>query len=584
MKTAMNPIRCLIQDESTGAWLEFEQPVEIVVAEGLTEVEPALARVAERIRTRALWAAGWVSYEAAPAFDAALRVRPPSDFPLVWFGLFPAPRIVPPPGFPVGEEAPIPWQPRIDEADFRAAIARIRRCIQEGETYQVNFTWRLQAPFTGSPRALFERMIAAQKTRLGAWLEVGDWAICSASPELFFRLEGDRLISRPMKGTEPRGGSAAEDRERARQLAASEKNRAENVMIVDMVRNDLGRVCAPGSVEVTRLFEIERYPTLWQMTSTVEGRAVGGLPEIFRALFPPASITGAPKPRTMGIIADLEREPRSIYTGAIGFWAPGPRAQFNVAIRTVLIDRRRQTAEFGVGGGIVWDSTAGGEWAEGWVKARVLTERPSVFDLLETLAWHPDSGVKFLEEHLDRMEESARYFDRPFDRVAVRSLLLAAGSGPDPLRLRLLVDPTGRPTVERVVWKPLPSPYRVALAAGPIRREDRFLYHKTTRRGIYEEALAGRPGFADVLLWNEAGEVTESCIANVMYEWEGAWYTPPVRCGLLPGVARAAWLKAGRLQERPLLRTELRRVGRVELLNSVRLNWPIEIVMSEGMI
>jgi para-aminobenzoate synthetase/4-amino-4-deoxychorismate lyase len=442
----------------------------------------------------------------------------------------------------------------------------------------------LRASFDGDPWALFTRLIAAQKTRLGAFLDTGDWCLCSVSPELFFRLEGDRLISRPMKGTSPRGLTAKEDLELRSELEKSEKNRAENVMIVDMVRNDLGRVCEPGSVQATCLYDIEQYPTVWQMTSTVEGRSRGGVPEIFQALFPPASITGAPKRRTMQIIAELETEPRSIYTGAVGFIAPGGRAQFNVAIRTVLIDRRQRRAEYGLGGGIVWDSTAAGEWDEGWVKARVLTETPEEFDLLETLRWTPSEGFFLLDEHLDRLIESARYFDRPADRATIRARILetVAISASGPLRLRLRVDQAGRPSVEVQPLTPLPTPYRVTPALAPIHAEDRYLYHKTTRREVYEQALRSRPGFSDVLLWNEAREVTESCIANLIYEWEGRWYTPPVKCGLLPGVQRTAMLQAGTIRERILTLDELPAIQRLELINSVRNRWPIEIVLPTG--
>jgi para-aminobenzoate synthetase/4-amino-4-deoxychorismate lyase len=339
-------------------------------------------------------------------------------------------------------------------------------------------------------------------------------------------------------------------------------------------------------VQVTHLFDVEQYPTVWQMTSTVEGRTRCGVSEIFQALFPPASITGAPKPRTMQIITELETEPRSIYTGAVGFIAPDGRAQFNVAIRTVLIDQTRKIAEYGLGGGIVWDSTPAGEWEEGWVKARVLTEIPENFDLLETIRWTPEEGVFLLDEHLDRLIESAAYFDRPVDRGATQARILEAipVSASGALRLRLRVDREGQAAVEIQPLTPLPVPYRVALAKESIRAEDRFLYHKTTRREVYAAALESRPGFSDVLLWNEAREVTESCIANLIYEWDGRWYTPPVKCGLLPGLWRAALLKAGTVRERVLTLDEFPRIRRMELINSVRKNWPIEVVLPAGMI
>jgi para-aminobenzoate synthetase/4-amino-4-deoxychorismate lyase len=594
----MKPASWVIQDERTGLWMGFDDPVATVEARTLGQVGPVLESASERVATEGLWAVGWVSYEAAPAFDSALTVGPASDFPLVWFGLFRAPRTLAPSVLLPVAGVPMDWQTTVSAADHREAIERIRHYIHAGDTYQVNYTRRLNAPFEGDPWALFTRLITAQKTRLGAFLDTGDWCLCSASPELFFRLEGDRLISRPMKGTSPRGLTALEDLELRRALEKSEKNRAENVMIVDMVRNDLGRVCEPGSVQATRLYDIEQYPTVWQMTSTVEGRIRGGVPEIFQALFPPASITGAPKRRTMEIITELESGPRSIYTGAVGFIAPGGRAQFNVAIRTVLIDRRRKRAEYGLGGGIVWDSTAAGEWEEGRVKARVLTEIPEHFDLLETLSWTPEGGFVLLEEHLDRLIHSARYFDRPADRAGIRARIQEAVSagvnesnddGRDrarpfdtSLRLRLRVDSEGQPSVEIQPLTPLPTPYRVTLALNPIHTDDRYLYHKTTRRAVYEQALRSRPGFNDVLLWNEMREITESCIANLIYEWEGRWYTPPVKCGLLPGVWRAALLRAGTIEERVLTLDEWPSIQRLELINSVRSRWPIECVFPCG--
>lgn len=581
----MKPFPFVIQDESTGEWMGFDDPVATVEARTLTEVEPALEAAARQVEADRLWAVGWVSYEAAPAFDSALQVRPASDFPLVQWGLFRAPHAIPPAAFTPGAGSPIDWQTTSSAAEHRQAIERIRRYIHAGDTYQVNYTRRLRALFTEEPWSFFTRLIAAQKTRLGAFIDSGDWCLCSASPELFFRLDGDRLISRPMKGTSPRGLAASDDLELRDRLAESEKNRAENVMIVDMVRNDLGRVCEPGRVTVSRLFDIEQYPTVWQMTSTVEGRTARGIPEIFRALFPPASITGAPKRRTLQIIAELETGPRSIYTGAIGFIAPDRRAQFNVAIRTVLIDRRSRTAEYGLGGGIVWDSTPEDEWEEGWVKARVLSEMPVAFDLLETLLWTPGEGFYLLEQHLDRLAESARYFDRPCEREAIRSELIRAvpPSATGVLRVRLTVDRTGGCQVEVQPLTPLSMPYRVTPARDPVPRTDRFLYHKTTRRERYTEAVKSRPGFTDVLLWNEAGEVTESSLANLIYEWEAEWCTPPVSCGLLPGVARADWLRRGKLRERVLTLDELPRVKRLQLLNSVRKNWPIEVVLTGGM-
>jgi para-aminobenzoate synthetase/4-amino-4-deoxychorismate lyase len=405
--------------------------------------------------------------------------------------------------------------------------------------------------------------------------------ICSASPELFFRLDGTRIECRPMKGTAARGRTQAEDLAQARALHASEKERAENVMIVDMVRHDLGRVAQVGTVNVTRLFEVEKYPTIWQMTSTIEAKTEAGLGEIFRALFPAASVTGAPKVRTMEIIAGLEPLPRRLYTGTIGFFAPGRRAQFNVAIRTVLANRRTGCVEYGVGSGITWDSDPEAEWQECRSKARILAPRVPPFSLLETMRWTLEEGYYLLETHLERLQDSALYFGFRLDLAALRLELerLAARLGRKRRRIRLLVTKEGRITLEaKALPKAVVKPQRIALARAPVDSSDPFLYHKTTNRAVYEAARAACPGFDDVLLFNEQGEITESTIANVAVDIAGKLYTPPVFFGLLPGTLRAHLLQQGDLLERPITLEELLRSPRILLLNSLRGMYPVEVV------
>ncbi len=300
------------------------------------------------------------------------------------------------------------WEPSICRKTYEAGIQKVRELIRKGDTYQVNYTYRLRAGFAGDPWALFAGMVQAQGAHYSAFIHAGDWVICCASPELFFRRQGADLLCRPMKGTSPRGLWSADDAAQAEALRTSVKNQAENVMIVDMVRNDLGRVARLGSVGVRSLFDVEKYPTLWQMTSTVKCETSASVPEIFGALFPAASITGAPKVRTMAIISELEDSPRRIYTGSIGFIAPGGFAQFNVAIRTVLIDRHAQAAEYGVGGGIVWDSVPETEFEECQTKSRILTTPRPQFALLETMRWTPKEGFYLLDLHLRRLARISR--------------------------------------------------------------------------------------------------------------------------------------------------------------------------------
>jgi para-aminobenzoate synthetase/4-amino-4-deoxychorismate lyase len=552
-------------------WWHFRAPREVLCAERVSEA-PALLRAAEAATARGLYAVGFLTYEASPAFDDAFVTRPAGPLPPAWFGLYEAPTVLH--SLPTSDDpcTVSPWTPSQSAADYAAAIDHVKAYIAAGDTYQVNHTLRFDAQVAGSPWALFCSLCRAQRTGYAAYVHLGRHVLCSASPELFFRLDGTRIRCKPMKGTAPRGLTWAEDARLARGLHASAKDRAENVMIVDMIRNDLGRIAETGSVRVPRLFDVERFPTVLQMTSTVTARTRAPLAEVLGALFPCASITGAPKVRTMDIIAELEDRPRGIYTGAIGYLAPGREAQFNVAIRTVHLDTASGTAEYGAGGGIVWDSTAEREYEEAHVKARVLTAAPPVFRLLETLRWTPGRGYALLRGHLRRLRESARYFGIPLTLRAVAARLEAfAACLREPRRVRLLVDERGEIALEDA---PLPAVasgvWRLAYDVAPIDPEDRFLYHKTTHRARYDAARATAPGADDVLLWNPRGEVTESTIANVVARVDGVLVTPPVSCGLLPGVLRDHLLRRGTLTEGVLTRDTLARAEALWLINSVR--------------
>ena len=375
-----------------------------------------------------------------------------------------------------------------------------------------------------------------------------------------------------MKGTAPRGLTWEDDCRQATWLHQSEKNRAENVMIVDMIRNDMGRVARPGSVAVPDLFTVERYPTVWQMTSTVTADTGVAHSRLLQAMVPCASITGAPKRSTMRIIAGLEPAPRRIYTGSIGVMAPGQRLQLNVAIRTVLVDRETGTAEYGVGGGIVWDSTAGEELAETAHKARVLTTRRPPFQLLETVRWEPESGYFLLEDHLQRLQRSADYFSFTVALDQLNAVLArrAATFPATPQRVRLLLSRAGEITVESYPYIPDHTPRRVYLAPRPVNRDDPFLYHKTTHRAVYEHALAACPGCDDVLLWNEDGELTESSRANLVLELDGERVTPPLSSGLLPGIYRGWLLRERRVREQVVRLADLRRCTHLWLVNALR--------------
>jgi len=563
----------LIHEPSLKRWLAFDNPIRILSTTNPDEVLPLLHEIEAAVNGQKLYAAGFISYEAAPAFDPALTVRPDhTGFPLLWFGLYLAPSPWKPHDpTPQPSQTPPPWIPSLTRDAYEQVMTRLRQYLYEGETYQINYTFRLTRVFTEAPLPLFENLVRAQGAHYSAFIDTGNFAICSSSPELFFRLDGTHLESRPMKGTSQRGLTAMEDRFLAQALRNSPKNQAENVMIVDMVRNDMGRVADKGQVTVDHLFKVERYPTVLQMVSTVSSQTQASLSEIFAALFPCASITGAPKPRTMGLITREETSPRRIYTGTIGYMAPGQQAQFNVAIRTVLIDKMLHKAEYGVGAGIIWDSVSGDEYEECLLKAKVLNESPPEFQLLETLLWEPAQGIFLLEQHLHRLEESAEYFNFSISMEKIRRQLNAMKlTGTN--RIRLLVSRCGDITLESFPFDPIPvtRPVLIRLAPKPTDISDRFLYHKTTWRQAYETARKDMPEGDDVLLWNPKGELTESTIANLVVDIDGELLTPPVTCGLLGGTFRAALLAQGKIRETIICRSDLPHIRRFFLINSLR--------------
>jgi para-aminobenzoate synthetase/4-amino-4-deoxychorismate lyase len=561
-------------------------PIERVLeAQDLGDVVEVLTQ-AEREVARGRWVGGFVSYEAAPAFDPVMRVAdtslsPISDLPLAWFAVSRTRR----PAEPLSGDsyALEPWKSQLSKDNYYSAVEEIRRRIRAGDTYQVNFTFRLEAPFTGSVEAFYRDLVNAQACGYGALIDTGRWVIASASPELFFEWRHGRIVSKPMKGTRRRGVMMNDDEQERALLESSEKDRAENLMIVDMVRNDLGRISRIGTVRVPALFTTEKYDTLWQLTSTVEAEPVSGtsLREVFGALFPCASITGAPKVSTMGIIDELETDPRGVYCGAVGFGGPGPGGEpewaFNVAIRTVLIDRSNSTATYGTGGGITYDSTSSGEYNEALLKAEVLARRSGLFDLIETIRWSADEGFWLLDRHLDRLGESARYFDIPLDPAEIRAALRAAVAGRSgPLRLRLLVSRAGTISVE-VGDLPGSGTVLASLDSMPVDPTDVFLYHKTSNRRVYDDAKARSGDADDVILINPSGEVTETTIGNLAVEIDGAWYTPPVTSGLLPGTYRADLISDGLVVERSITIADLKGASRLARVNSLRGWEPLEL-------
>jgi para-aminobenzoate synthetase/4-amino-4-deoxychorismate lyase len=597
----MNPIEPQINEillKQNDEWLYFSTPHRVISIDVLDEVVSALREIEDLVDVKGWHAAGFLSYEAAPAFDKAHLTLPTTGFPLLWFGLYPPPRLISLPET-ASPKAVLTWSPTVDRGTYNSAIDQIKNHIASGRTYQVNYTMRLQADFTADPWNFFLHLAQTQNNH-AAYINTGRYVIASASPELFFQLDGDIITGRPMKGTVKRGRTASEDKEKAEWLYSSEKNRAENVMIVDMIRNDLGRIAKIGTVYVPELFTTEKYPTLWQMTSTVKAATSASLTNIFKALFPCASITGAPKVSTMKIISELETTPRKIYTGSIGCIAPERKATFNVAIRTALIDRETQTAEYGVGGGIVWDSTSTDEYAEALLKARVLTESTPQFSLLETMLWTPEEGFFLREKHIARLLDSAEYFDfpvspnprwlssserseaeaknvskPPYPKEMLETYLSEIPSKfTSPQRVRLLLDKNGNLTSEAKSFQPSSNllPMKVCLAKEAIHSGNVFLFHKTTYRKMYDAARTDLLDCDDVLLYNENDELTEFTIGNLVVEMAGKLYTPPTSCGLLAGTFRAHLLETGQVEERTIRVEDLNNCSKIFLVNSVR-NW-----------
>ena len=568
----------VLHDADVGCWLHFCEPVEIYAAGALDQVVPTLAVIEKRVQSEGLYAAGFVSYEASAAFDSALKTKDDSSgFPLLWFGLYHKPKEIDFATRAVEGQEPsgltTDWDSSISNEEYVAAVDQVKEYIQSGDTYQVNFSFRLLAALKRDLWGFFVDLISAQGAGYGAFVNTPEWAVCSASPELFFCKKEDSIISRPMKGTARRGLTYDEDLAQREWLKNSEKNRAENLMIVDMVRNDLGRVAQTGSVKVDELFTIEKYPTVWQMVSEVSCRAKVDVSSVFKALFPPASITGAPKKRTMEIIEELEVSPRRIYTGSVGFLAPD-RAQFNVAIRTVLVNKKTDSAAYGIGGGIVWDSHRDDEYEECLTKARILTQSSPSFSLLETIKWSPDGGFWLLDKHLERLKHSADYFSISGDIDEWAGQLDSAQGDFEnqAKRVRVLLSQEGKLSVESEDFFPVEPGSRreVALAKSAISSSDIFLYHKTTHRDVYKNAQEELEEYDDVLLWNEKGELTESCIANLVIEIEGVKYTPPIACGLLGGTFRSVLLEEGDICERVIRKEELTDSSHLYLINSVR--------------
>ena len=568
----------------------FLDPVRTIAAYTLEEI-PSLFGQIEQSLASGFHAAGFLSYECGYHFERFEGITlDQRSFPLAWFGIYQKPLTFdhatgcfdkdPRLSSSASEPHYSSFADRIalaiSEADYSEKIQRIREYIRAGETYQVNFTNKISVSAEMGSDTAFATLLRQQPVAYSAFLNVAGHHILSISPELFFKIEDGKITTRPMKGTMPRGLDAAEDRQAAIRLQKDEKNRCEHVMIVDLLRNDLGRICNMGAVQVEDIFSVEKYETLLQMTSTISGTLRPGITyyDIFKGMFPSGSITGAPKIRTMQIIHELEATPRGIYTGSIGYMSPDGSSTFNVAIRTLEVSNGK--AQMGVGGGIVADSDPHDEYRECLLKAEFLIRRRRDFQLIETMLW--DGGFRFLSMHLDRMESSASYFGFAFDRAAIESQLFAESSLFNPrdlYRVRLLLDETGdlAITYSKHISTTASQPGHIRLSSERTLSTDVFLRHKTTHRELYDSECAKcrADGFDDVIFLNERGEVAEGSISNIFIQRAGKLLTPPLSSGVLPGIFRRHLLETATTSEEDVL--TLQDLGSAEaiyLCNSLR--------------
>jgi para-aminobenzoate synthetase/4-amino-4-deoxychorismate lyase len=566
--------KIILRNKKNDSWRIFSSPKEVLYSKNLHEVKTILDKVESKINKNNDIAVGFLTYESAPAFDPAYRVNKESKLPLICFGLFE--------GFKetqILDNSEIitnkiyNWKIETSPSEYKKNFDYIKNQIELGYTYQINYTLRSHSESIQNPYEFF--LEKAKNSPFAAYIETDENIIISASPELFFSLENKRLFCKPMKGTSRRGKTFEEDLILMDALRASKKNKAENIMITDMLRNDMGRISEPGSVKVSSKYDIEKYSTVWQMTSSVESETTASITEIFQALYPCASVTGAPKIASMDIISRIEELPREIYTGAIGYIAPNREAEFSVPIRTVVSDKNKNCAVYGTGGGIVWDSVWESEWDECLTKSKVLSVKDSSdFELFETMKWDTDSGVFLEEYHFNRLKDSASYFDFKFCEVRGKEIIdeTIRNISNNLCVIRLFVNAKGGIRIEtsEVPVFIKNQKYTVSLAKNPVQSENIFLYHKTTQREVYENAEGENLHSDDVILWNEEGNLTESTIANIILNIKGNWVTPSINCGLLRGVYRESMLENGLIEERKIHKSEIADLSEITLINSVR--------------
>ncbi|MGH1352192.1 MAG: aminodeoxychorismate synthase component I [Methyloligellaceae bacterium] len=569
----------------------FKDPSSIVTTSSISDVPQALQQI-EKAVANGLYAAGFFSYELGYAFEQRLRCRMPSDLkvPLIWFGLFEDAEQLDRDGVRDFLKADDNSQDygfedfelALSREQYRSAFEKAQENISSGNIYQLNLTFNAHFQFHGNSKALYRDLKHKQRMNNGAFIQSKEFDVISASPELFLAIDGDQVRTVPMKGTAKRGYTSAQDAEICAELQNDLKSQAENLMIVDLMRNDLGRISEIGEVRVPELFAIETYPTLHQLVSHVTSTLRPGISisEWVSALYPPGSITGAPKVRAMEIIHETESEQRGVYTGTIGMFLPEmqkPRqTYFNVGIRTLTLwpDGR---GELGIGSGVVSDSRADDEYDECILKMKFVSDAVTDFQLIETYAYSPEEGYHYYNYHIERLRKSAAYFNYRFDQAAVEAALreteeeIRGGY----YRVRLLLSADGSLSITPTQTE-APKPdgvMRFVISDKRINKDNIYLYHKTTNRNFYDEEHARETAdnrCDEVLFLNEDGQITEGSRTNIFIERDGILLTPPIESGLLAGTMRAELIATGRAKESVLTKDDLNSKGQVYLGNSVR--------------
>ena len=568
--------KTVIDFRALGERYTFTQPIKELKTRDLSEVADLLVQV-ESYQEQGYYVVGYVSYEAAPAFEEKLAVHklPLLGEYLLYFTVHDRVETSPIPLTYEEVDLPSKWREQTSAEDYEKAISQIHHHLRQGDTYQVNYTVQLKQDLSVNPFAIYNRMVVEQEAGYNAYVEHDEMAVISMSPELFFEQNDRELTTRPMKGTTQRGVTDQEDLAQATWLEQDPKNRSENMMIVDLLRNDMNRISEVGSEHVERLCQVEQYSTVWQMTSTIKSqlREDVDLVAVFRSLFPCGSITGAPKIATMEIIKDLESHPRGVYCGTIGLLLPNGRRIFNVAIRTIQLHQGK--AIYGVGGGITWDSTWESEYREVHQKAAVLYRKQARFQLITT-GRISQKSLLFEDQHLERLTKASRYFAYPFDPKKLRQKIEEECQACDvnqDYRLRITLNKSGELELSRQILTPLsPSFCKAKLCLQEADLNQAFTYFKTTHRPHLSL------GEQEKIYHNKSGELLETSIGNLVLKINGKLYTPPISQGILPGIYRQHLLETGQVEEKVLTVPDLDQAETIYGCNAVRGLYELEVI------